>query len=110
MSPFSAGIAALFRSALAVDAIYRAGGEGDGAPVRAVVRGPDRIQEVDGQAVIVATHTVDLQVADVAELAEGDTVEVTDPASGFDGLTLEVMGDPRRDSERLVWKAEARLG
>jgi hypothetical protein len=108
-SPFALGVAAQFRSSLAVDALWRAGGEGEGTALRVMVRGPDVVAAYGETEVVVDTHRVDVQTADVPELAEADTFEVVDEESAFNGVVLKVLGDPRRDSERLTWRAEARV-
>ncbi len=45
--------------------------------------------------------TFDVRTSEVADPAEGDTLDV-------DGVIYIVQGTPVRDAERLVWTIEAR--
>jgi len=99
---FTAAIDALFADPhLALDAIYRAGGADPGAPVRAIVRQPDRIGEFGETRIVAETVMIDIRVSEVAAPAEGDTIEVN-------GTVYVIQGEPIRDTERLVWSIEAR--
>ena len=51
--------------------------------------------------IIGAVITSNLRLADAPALSAGDTVEIG-------GQLHEVQGTPTRDSDRLVWLAEAR--
>ena len=99
---FRAAIDAMFRDRnMAVDAIWRAGGAGDGAPVRVIKRAPDRLANFGDGRFVADSVLIDVRVAQVAVLERGDTFEIA-------SALFEVSGDPVRDSERLVWAAEAR--
>jgi len=103
MTAFAAAIAALFRDRnMAVDALYRAGGGGDGVPVRVITRAPDRIGNFGEGRFVVEAILIDVRISDVALLERGDTFEIA-------GEIYEVRSDPVRDSERLIWAAEARM-
>lgn len=102
MDAFSAAIDDLFADPnIARAAIWRAGGTGQGIPVRVVTRRPDSIAEFGATRLAVETTIFDLRVSEVPDLAEGDTLDL-------DGETFVVQGEPRRDAARLVWTAEAR--
>lgn len=102
MSGFAAPVDALFRNpVLGVDALYRSGGAGEPVPVRAIRRAPDRIASFTEGRFVTDSVIIDLRVAEVPGLARGDTLEIA-------GALFEVMSDPVRDGERLIWSAEAR--
>lgn len=99
---FAASVAAMFRDRhIAVDALWRAGGAGDGVPVRAIRRAPDRFASFGDGRFVTDSVLIDVRTEQVATLARGDTFE-------FGGAIYEVASDPVRDSERLIWSAEAR--
>ena len=82
MTAFAAAIDALFADPnLAVDALYRAGGADPGIPVRVIVRRPDRIGEFGETRIASETTTFDVRTSEIAEPAEGDTLDV-------DGVTM----------------------
>lgn len=104
MSAFASAIAVLFRNPhLAADAVYRAGGDpmAEGLPVRVMTRAPDRFANFAEGRFVTESILLDVRTCDVERLERGDTFEI-------DGLIFEVRSDPVRDSERLVWAAEAR--
>lgn len=103
MTAFAAAIGAMFRDRnMGVDALYRAGGSGDGVPVRVIRRAPDRFGNFGEGRFVAEAVLIDVRISDVAQLARGDTFEI--------GAELfEVRSDPVRDSERLIWAAEARV-
>jgi hypothetical protein len=102
MDVFAAAIDDLFADPnVARAAIWRAGGVGDGVPVRIITRRPDSIAEFGATRLAVETTLFDLRVSEVPDLAEGDTLDL-------DGEMFVVQGEPRRDAARLVWTAEAR--
>lgn len=99
---FGAAIDAMFRDRhMASDALYRAGGAGDGDPVRVIKRAPDRITNFSDGRYVSDSVLIDVRLSQVSALAPGDTFEIS-------GVIYEVRGEPVRDSERLVWAAEAR--
>jgi hypothetical protein len=102
MRGFGLMIDALFRNpVLGVDALFRPGGTGDPVPVRVVLRRPDRIASFGDGRFVAEAILIDVRIAEVAALAPGDRFELG-------AVTYEVRGEPVRDSERLVWAAEAR--
>ena len=102
MNAFAAGINAIFADPnMARAALHRAGGAGDGAPVRVIFRAPDRIANWNEGRFVTDTIFIDVRVSDVAVLSTGDTFEI-------DGDLFEVGSDPVRDRERLCWAAEVR--
>ena len=102
VSAFSSAIDVLFANPnLAGDAVYRAGGADTGIAVRLIVRRPDRIGDFGDTRIASETATFDVRTSEIAEPAEGDTLDV-------DGVTYVVQGTPVRDAERLIWTIEAR--
>jgi len=86
---------------MAVDALYRAGGEGSGTPVRVIRKAPDQLANFGDSRFVTDTLTLDVRVAEVPGLATGDTLEIA-------GELFEVRSGPIRDRERLVWSTEGR--
>ncbi len=102
MSAFDLAIDMLFSDAnLAVDGLWRQGGVGAGVAVRLIRRAPDLVANFGDGRFVSDSTLMDVRVSDVATLAEGDTFQI-----GTD--VFVVQGDPLRDSEQLVWKAEVR--
>jgi len=101
MTIFASAIDDLFADPnLARDATWLAGGTAEPIPVRVILRRPDGLVDFGETRIRVATHRLDVRVSEAAMLTVGDVFLV-------DGLTLRVQGAPERDSERLVWTAEA---
>ena len=86
---------------LAVDALLRLGGSGPVQPIRVIRAMPDRFASFGEGRFVVDTVLLNIRLADAPVLAAGDTVEIA-------GQLHEVQGTPTRDSDRLVWLAEAR--
>lgn len=102
MNAFAAAIDLLFEDPnMAVDALYRAGGEGSGTPVRVIRKAPDQLANFGDSRFVTDTLTLDVRVAEVPSLATGDTLEIA-------GELFEVRSEPVRDRERLVWSTEGR--
>lgn len=102
MTVFTAAIDALFADPnLGLDAVYRAGGADPGVPVRVIVRQPDRVGTFGEARIVAATLIIDVRVGELADPAEGDTLDIG-------GAVFVIQGEPFRDAERLVWTSEAR--
>ena len=102
LDAFTAALDDLFANPdIARTAIYRPGGVGDGTPVRAVARRPDRQAEFGDIAVHTATAMFEVRVFEVPAPTEGDAII-------FDGETFIIQGEPTRDAERLVWTLDTR--
>jgi hypothetical protein len=102
MNAFAVSIDLLFEDPnMAVDALYRAGGEGSGVPVRAIRKAPDELANFGDSRFVTDTLTLDLRVSEVPSLSKGDTIEIASEV-------FEVRSEPVRDRERLVWSAEGR--
>jgi hypothetical protein len=98
---FGAAIDAIFRDAnVAEDAIWRAGGIGDGIVVRVIRKSPDEVVGFGSGRAVMATVLIDVRVSDAASPASGDTAEI-------DGGVFEIIGTPVRDGLGLVWTCEA---
>jgi hypothetical protein len=86
---------------LAVDALLRVGGTGPAQPIRVISAMPDRLANFGEGRFVVDTVLLNIRLSDATELSAGDTVEIA-------GQLHEVSGTPTRDTNRLVWLAEAR--
>jgi hypothetical protein len=99
---FAVAIDALFSDPnLTADAVHHAGGADPGAPVRAILRRPDRIGEFGETRIVAETVMIDVRVGEVATPLEGDTIEVN-------GMVYVIQSEPIRDAERLLWTIEVR--
>ncbi len=98
---FGAAIDAIFRDAnVAEDALWRAGGVGDGNAVRVIRKSPDEVVGFGSGRAVMATVLIDVRASEIATPASGDTVEI---ASDL----FDIIGTPVRDSLGLVWTCEA---
>jgi len=103
MTAFAHALDILFTDPnLSLAALYRAGGAGAGQPVRVIRRMPDRLANFGEGRFVTDAVMVDLLIAEVPDLAAGDTLEIGN-------ALYELRGQPLRDSERLTWAAEARV-
>ncbi len=82
-------------------AIYRVGGEGDGAAIPVLLSRPDRSVSLFGQETLSEGGGFLIRVSDVASPAAGDTLEV-------EGAVYTVQGAPARYDEQVLWRVEAR--
>jgi hypothetical protein len=87
---------------LGSDALWRAGGAGDGAAVRVIRKRPDQVVGFGDSRAVLPTVLIDVRRSEVSEPAIGDTVEI-------DGDVFEIIATPVADSLRLVWTCEAAL-
>jgi hypothetical protein len=86
---------------LAVDAFLRLGGTGPTQAIRVIRAMPDRFASFGEGRFVVDTVLLNVRLADAPVLSAGDTLEIA-------GQLHEIQGTPTRDSDRLVWLAEAR--
>jgi len=86
---------------LAVDALLRVGGIGPAQPIRVIRAMPDQFASFGEGRFVVETVLLNIRLADAPALAAGDTVEIA-------GQVHEIQGAPTRDTNRLIWLAEAR--
>ena len=86
---------------LVVDALLRVGGISPAQPIRVIRAMPDGFASFGEGRFVVDTVLLNIRLADAPALAAGDTVEIA-------GQLHEVQGTPTRDTNRLVWQAEAR--
>lgn len=102
MTAFDFGVDLLFLDQnLALDALWRAAGAGAGVAVRVMRRAPLEVIEWRDNRVRVGTVLIDVRVSEVVTLSKGDTFEIG-------AVIYTVTGAPELDTERLVWRAEAR--
>ena len=86
---------------LAVDALLRLGGSDPALAIRVIRAMPDKFASFGDGRFVVDTVLLNIRLAEAPALSAGDTVEIA-------GQLHEVQGTPTRDSDRLVWLAEAR--
>lgn len=102
MLGFAGAIDAIFANpVIAVAATYRQGGTGPGTSVRVIRRRPDEMTEWNGGRFVRDTVMLEVRTGEVSALEAGDTFEIG-------AETFEVQGEPAQDTERLIWRAEAR--
>jgi len=102
LSAFDLATGSLFADQnLAVDALLRVGGTGPAQPIRVIRAMPDQFASFGEGRFVVDTVLLNIRLADAPALAAGDTVEIA-------GQLHEVQGTPTRDTNRLIWLAEAR--
>ena len=102
MTAFDLAVDSLFADPnLAVDAFLRLGGTGMAQAIRVIRAMPDRFASFGEGRFVVDTVLLNVRLADAPLLAAGDTVEIA-------GQLHEIRGAPSRNSDRLVWLAEAR--
>lgn len=103
MTAFAIAMDVLFTDPnLSCAALYRAGGAGDGQPVRVIRHAPDRLASFGEGRFVTESVLIDVRIAEVPDLAEGDTLEIN-------SILYEIRSQPLRDCERLIWAAEARV-
>ena len=86
---------------LAVDALLRSGSSGPAQPIRVIRAMPDQFASFGDGRFVVDTVQLNIRLADAPVLSAGDTAEIA-------GQLHEVQGTPTRNTNRLVWLAEAR--
>lgn len=79
---------------------YRAGGTGAAASVAVLLSQADAPLSAFGRSLASAATLLSVQVANVPNLAAGDTFTVA-------GVVYTVQGAPLRDETRAIWRAEA---
>lgn len=101
MNAIELAIAALFADPnLGRDAVWRAGGAGDGSAVRVIRKRPDQVVGFGDSRAVMPTVLIDVRRAEVPNPASGDTLEI-------EGETFAVIATPTIDAERLIWTCEA---
>ena len=96
MSAFDTAMQALFNDAnLAVDATFTPL-SGPAKVVRVITRAPDVFQDVGQSFIETPPLTLAVRVVGCPALTQGDQVTINS----------KVQGEPRRDSERLVWQVD----
>ena len=102
MNAFDVATDSLFNDQnLAADGLLRLGGTGPAQAIRVIRAMPDQFASFGEGRFVVDTVLLNVRLTDAPVLAAGDTVEIA-------GQFHEVQGTPTRDSDRLVWLAEAR--
>ena len=102
MTAFDLATDSLFNDPnLAIDAVLRLGGSGPAQAIRVIPAMPDRFASFGEGRFVVDTVLLNIRLADAPLLSAGDTVEIA-------GQLHEIRGAPSRDTDRLIWLAEAR--
>jgi hypothetical protein len=83
---------------MATAATFKASGAGPGVACRVVRSRPDLIGQGFGTEVILATHLLAVRVAEVPEVAKGDTFTL--------GHEVLVVRSATRDVENTMWSME----
>ena len=105
MTAFAAAMAVLFGDPhLSVVARYRVQDRGEGRALRVIRRNPDRVVGFGEARIVAETGMFDLPLADVPDLAAGDTLEI---AGDLGVLRWRIQGTPLADRDPLFWTAEA---
>ena len=100
MNAIELAIEALFADPnLGRDAVWRAGGAGDGSAVRVIRKRPDQVVGFGDSRAVMPTVLIDVRRAEVPNPASGDTAEI-------EGETFVVIASPTIDTEHLVWTCE----
>ena len=86
---------------LALDAVYRPAGAGDGVPCRVILRQPDEMTTFGETQIVRGTTLLEVRVAEVPAPRDGDSFAVG-------SRVFRVAGAPRRDVERLTWTCGCR--
>ncbi|MBW7057539.1 hypothetical protein KY389_12685 [Paracoccus bogoriensis] len=103
MTAFAAAVDIIFADPnLALPAVWHPGGAGPGQPVQVIRQRPDRIAGFGESRFVTDTVVLQLRISDAPTLAQGDLIEIA-------GEPFEILGEPLRDGERLIWSAEARV-
>ena len=101
MDAFAAAIESIFADPnIARDAVWRAGGVGDGIPVRVVTRRPDQAVGFGDSRAILPAMLIEVRRSEAPDIAEGDLVEI-----GPD--VFRIIAEPVQDSLDLVAVCEA---
>lgn len=105
MTAFAAALQAIYRDPnMAVDALYRAGGDGPvgtGVPMRVMREAPDEDANWNGGQFVRDSARINVLVASCPDLDTGDRFEIA-------GVIYVIEGDPSLDADRLEWRAVAR--
>jgi hypothetical protein len=83
------------------NAIWRAGGAGNGLSVRVVFRAPDATSNFGGGRFVAQTRFLDVRVSEIPGIEAGDSFEIGDEI-------LIVQGEPIIDDDHLIWSVEVR--
>lgn len=101
MNAFAAALDAIFEDPnMGVEAWHQGGG-GQYQRVRVIRSAPDAVSEFNGGRFVSDSVRLEVRIADLAEIAIGDRFLIG-------GETLEVISEPLRDAERLIWKVALR--
>lgn len=102
--PFAAGMNALYRSPIAVNATYVPAAPGqDPFSVRLIPSQPDTVDGFSDMNIVQPTAIFEVRAAEVESPRQGDMVEVN-------GETYVVQSKPQRPTpDRLVWRLDMRV-
>ena len=101
MTAFAAAIDTLFADpSLARDALWRAGGTGEGTAARVITKKPDQVVGFGDSRAVLPTVLIDVRQSEIASPASCDTVEI-------DAATYDIIATPTGDDLGLIWTCEA---
>lgn len=86
---------------MAEDAEWRMQGVSPATAIKVLKRTPDEIADWNGGSFVVGTLLLEVKIADVPDLAEGDTITI-----GV--MPYEIKSKPQKDAEGLTWLTQAR--
>ena len=99
MTAFAAAMDAIFADInMATEATWTPQG-GAPLPVRVIRKAPDELTTFGAARILSDTTIIDVRVSEMPTPKPGDTIII-----GADTFTIQ--GEPRRDSERLIWTLE----
>lgn len=103
MMSFAAAVDAIYANdTIAMNAVYTPAGGGESISVRVIKSSPDQALEFNSGQFVSDSFFIDVRVSEVEEPQRDDTFTLES------GETVVVISDARRDTQRLVWKAEVR--
>ena len=99
MNAFAVALDALFADVnLGLDATwYPAGGAPQ--PVRVIRKAPDEVTSFGSAQILSETTIIDVRVSEMPDPKPGDGISI-----GAENFTI--LGEPRRDRDRLIWTLE----
>ena len=99
MTAFAAALDGLFADPnIAVEIWYR-DSEGQFTRARGILRRPDEITEFGSARLLSDSTRIDVRVADIPDPRPQEQILIGEE-------TFRILGEPRRDRERLVWTLE----
>lgn len=99
MTAFAAALDGLFADPNLSVEIWHWDSEGQFTRARGILRRPDEITEFGSARLLSDTARIDVRVADIPNPRPQEQILIGEE-------TFRILGEPRRDRERLVWTLE----